>query len=61
MAHYRIKATDASRLLDEYTKLVEGLQEADAARDEDAFMANPGEPSFASSMGEFLNEDYSTS
>lgn len=41
--HERIKVTDASRLQDEYAKLVEGLQEADEARDEDAFMANPGQ------------------
>ena len=38
----RIKKTDASKLQDEYAKLVEGLQEADQAREEDAFMANPG-------------------
>ena len=37
----RIKVTDASRLQDEYAKLVEGLQEADAAREEDAFLTNP--------------------
>ncbi|KDQ60828.1 hypothetical protein JAAARDRAFT_31813 [Jaapia argillacea MUCL 33604] len=36
-----IKQTDASKLQDEYAKLVEGLQEASDARDEDAFMANP--------------------
>ena len=36
----RIKKTDASKLQDEYAKLVEGLQEA--AADEDAFMSNPG-------------------
>ena len=36
----RIKKTDASKLQDEYTKLVEGLQEAED--DEDGFMANPG-------------------
>ena len=36
----RIKTTDASRLQDEYAKLVEGLQEA--AANEDAFMSNPG-------------------
>jgi hypothetical protein len=38
---FRIKRTDASKLQDEYQKLVEGLQEADVARDEDTFMANP--------------------
>ncbi|EJD44056.1 DNA repair helicase [Auricularia subglabra TFB-10046 SS5] len=36
-----IKKTDASKLQDEYAKLVEGLQEAADARDEDAFIANP--------------------
>lgn len=36
----RIKKTDASKLQDEYAKLVEGLQEA--ADNEDAFMSNPG-------------------
>ncbi|KZT26203.1 DNA repair helicase [Neolentinus lepideus HHB14362 ss-1] len=36
-----IKRTDASKLQDEYAKLVEGLQEASDARDEDGFMANP--------------------
>lgn len=36
----RIKKTDASKLQDEYAKLVEGLQEAN--NDEDAFVSNPG-------------------
>ena len=36
----RIKKTDASKLQDEYAKLVEGLQEA--SNDEDAFISNPG-------------------
>ncbi|KAG9105049.1 DNA-dependent ATPase of the nucleotide excision repair factor 4 complex [Ceratobasidium sp. 370] len=36
-----IKATDATKLQEEYEKLVEGLQEADEGRTEDAFMANP--------------------
>ena len=36
----RIKRTDASKLQDEYAKLVEGLQEA--ADDEDSFVSNPG-------------------
>ena len=39
---FRIKKTDASKLQDEYAKLVEGLQEADEAREEETFMANPG-------------------
>ena len=38
----RIKLTDASKLQEEYVKLVEGLQEAEDARAEDAVMANPG-------------------
>ena len=37
----RIKTTDASKLQDEYAKLVEGLQEA--APNEDTFMSNPGQ------------------
>lgn len=37
----RIKKTDASKLQDEYAKLVEGLQEA--APHEDTFMSNPSE------------------
>ncbi|KAF8605275.1 DNA repair helicase [Ceratobasidium sp. AG-I] len=36
-----IKATDATKLQEEYEKLVEGLQDADNARAEDAVMANP--------------------
>lgn len=39
----RIKATDASRLQEEYERLVEGLEEADNDRAEDAIMANPSE------------------
>jgi len=37
----RIKKTDASKLQDEYAKLVEGLQEA--ASNEDTFMSNPSQ------------------
>ena len=36
-----MKATDAEKLQNEYAKLVEGLREADEARDEQAFMSNP--------------------
>ncbi|KAF8517532.1 hypothetical protein BU17DRAFT_49728 [Hysterangium stoloniferum] len=36
-----IKQTDASKLQDEYAKLVEGLQEADDAREEEVLLANP--------------------
>jgi len=38
---FRIKSIDASKLQDEYAKLVEGLQEAYDA-DTDGFMVNPG-------------------
>ena len=37
----RIKRTDSDKLQNEYARLVEGLQDADAARDEDSFMSNP--------------------
>ena len=50
----RIKKTDASKLQDEYAKLVEGLQEA--AAHEDTFMSNPSQdltPSNDSSSAEF--------
>ncbi|ORZ26023.1 hypothetical protein BCR42DRAFT_458082 [Absidia repens] len=36
-----IKKTDRQKLENEYSKLVEGLRDASAARDEDTFMANP--------------------
>lgn len=36
-----IKQTDASKLQDEYAKLVEGLQEAGDAREAETFMSNP--------------------
>lgn len=39
----RIKAKDATKLQDEYAKLVEGLAEAEAAAEDDVFMANPSE------------------
>lgn len=37
-----MRDTDQKQLENEYQKLVEGLREADEARQEDAFMANPG-------------------
>jgi hypothetical protein len=45
-SHYqpRIKLTDASKLQDEYAKLVAGLQDADD--DEDPVLANPGNALF---------------
>ncbi|OMP81579.1 DNA repair helicase rad15 [Diplodia seriata] len=39
-----MKATDAEKLSNEYSKLVEGLRAADEARDEDSFMSNPALP-----------------
>ncbi|KAK9455484.1 hypothetical protein V1511DRAFT_293400 [Dipodascopsis uninucleata] len=36
-----MKATDSDKLQQEYQKLVEGLRDADQAREEDLFMANP--------------------
>ncbi|KAF2455373.1 DNA repair helicase RAD3 [Lineolata rhizophorae] len=39
-----MKSTDAEKLQDEYSKLVEGLRAADEARQEDAFMSNPALP-----------------
>src|SRR6201985_605929 len=35
-----LRETDAQKLQDEYQKLVEGLREADEARQEDTFMSN---------------------
>ena len=37
-----MRTSDADKLQDEYAKLVEGLRDADEARDENAFMSNPG-------------------
>lgn len=37
-----MRDTDQEQLQNEYEKLVQGLREADEARQEDAFMANPG-------------------
>ncbi len=39
-----IKKTDATKLQDEYAKLVAGLQEANDGREEDDMLANPGMP-----------------
>jgi len=37
-----MRDSDSAKLKDEYSKLVEGLRDADEAREEDAFMSNPG-------------------
>lgn len=39
-----MKAQDAEKLQNEYQKLVEGLREAEIARDEELFMSNPALP-----------------
>lgn len=39
----RLKERDAQKLQNEYQKLVEGLREANIARETDLIMANPGE------------------
>lgn len=39
-----MKSTDAKKLQDEYSKLVQGLREQDEAQNEDAFMRNPALP-----------------
>jgi DNA excision repair protein ERCC-2 len=38
-----MRDTDQEQLQNEYQKLVQGLRDADDARQEDAFMSNPGE------------------
>lgn len=37
----RIKDTDAAKLREEYRRLVEGLKEANVARETDVYLANP--------------------
>lgn len=37
----RIKETDAAKLKQEYRRLVEGLKEANIARETDVYLANP--------------------
>ena len=37
-----MRSSDAEKLQNEYSKLVEGLRDADESRQEDEFMANPG-------------------
>lgn len=39
-----MRSSDAEKLQNEYSKLVEGLRDADEAREEDTFMANPALP-----------------
>ena len=51
-----MKASDADKLQDEYAKLVQGLRDADEARQEDTFMANPGIILLNRSGNELLTE-----
>lgn len=37
----RIKETDAAKLNEEYRRLVEGLKEANVARETDVYLSNP--------------------
>lgn len=46
----QMRETDQRALENEYQKLVEGLREADEARQEDALMANPGKLNSGSSF-----------
>lgn len=48
-----MKDTDAEKLKNEYSKLLEGLRDADEARQEDTFMSNPGN-SFCSNLSRQL-------
>lgn len=41
MISCRIKETDAAKLKEEYRRLVEGLKEANVARETDVYLANP--------------------
>jgi DNA excision repair protein ERCC-2 len=43
-----MRETDQEQLQNEYQKLVQGLRDADEARQEDAFMSNPGQSWFPS-------------
>ncbi|MEQ2278366.1 General transcription and DNA repair factor IIH helicase subunit XPD [Xenotaenia resolanae] len=38
---HKIKETDAAKLREEYRRLVEGLKEANVARETDIYLANP--------------------
>jgi DNA excision repair protein ERCC-2 len=51
-----MKDSDADKLKDEYAKLVEGLRDADEAREEDAFMSNPGQLLSAISLNEIAED-----
>jgi DNA excision repair protein ERCC-2 len=48
-----MRDTDQEQLQNEYQKLVQGLRDADDARQEDAFMANPGKPAGVYNLATF--------
>ena len=51
-----MRSSDADKLKDEYAKLVEGLRDADEARNsENAFMSNPGKLFPTRKVGRMLN------
>jgi len=52
----RLKERDAQKLQMEYQRLVEGLREANVARETDLIMANPGEV-FVRLLSVFLPPD----
>ena len=41
-----VKRSDAARLQQEYSRLVQGLREANAARETDIVLANPGKSTY---------------
>ncbi len=44
---YSIKDTDAAKLREEYNRMVQGLREAQEARETDIMLSNPGEKGVA--------------
>ncbi len=51
-----MKDTDADKLKNEYAKLVDGLRDQNEARQEDAFMSNPGQSFDRMSYNDFTND-----
>lgn len=45
-----MKSTDSQKLQDEYSKLIEGLREAETAREEDSFISNPSKSSISRAL-----------
>lgn len=55
-----MRETDQEQLQNEYQKLVQGLREADEARQEDTFMSNPGWSCSSTGIRLFVDLDDST-